>query len=128
MAHSTKMTKWGTIAISVFQMRKRMLKTKSSDNDQIVRISRRSTLSDQEYELWWYDSWFTDMFSKESSELSSEPEESTRNLVPLTEIFQIIPSQIYKNLTFPHMEQFNICWSVFSRRDQKLNLCFYDWK
>ena len=49
-----------------------MLKIKPSDNDQIVRINRRSTLSNQEYEQWWYDSWFTDGFSEESSELSSE--------------------------------------------------------
>ena len=53
----------------------KILKTKSRDNNQIVRISRRSTLSNQEYEHWWYDSWFTDEFSVESSELSSEPEE-----------------------------------------------------
>ena len=46
----------------------------------------------QEYEQWWYDSWFTDDFSEESSELSSEPEESIRNLTSLTEIFQIIPN------------------------------------
>ena len=55
----------------------KILKTKPSDNNnQIVRISKRSTLSNQEYEHWWYDSWFTDEFSKESSELSSETEES----------------------------------------------------
>ena len=59
----------------------KILKTKPRDNNnQIVRISRRSTLSNQEYENWWYDSWFTDEFSEESSELSSEPEESIRNL------------------------------------------------
>ena len=48
----------------------KILKTKPSDNDQIARISRRSTLSNQEYERWWYDSWLTDEFSEESSELS----------------------------------------------------------
>ena len=58
----------------------KILKTKPSDNNQIVWISRRSTLSNQEYERWWYDSWFTDEFSEESLELSSEPEESIRNL------------------------------------------------
>ena len=36
------------------------------------------------------------MFSKESFDLSSEPESSTINLDPLTEIFQIIPNQIIK--------------------------------
>ena len=35
---------------SEHQMRERMLKIKPSDNDKIVRISRRSTLSNQEYE------------------------------------------------------------------------------
>ena len=58
----------------------KILKTKLSDNNQIVSISWRSTLSNQEYEHWWYDSWFTDEFSEESSELSSEPEESIWNL------------------------------------------------
>ena len=58
----------------------KILKTKPRDNNQIVRISRRSTLSNQEYEHWWYDSWFTDEFSEESLELSSEPEENIRNL------------------------------------------------
>ena len=37
-------------SISEYQMRKRMLKTKHCDNDQIARINRRSTLSNQEYE------------------------------------------------------------------------------
>ena len=87
-------------SISEYQMRKRMMKTKLSDNDQIARINRRSTLSNQEYEQWWYDSWFTDEFSEESSELSSEPEENIRNLTSLTEIFQIIPSQMDGNWLF----------------------------
>ena len=65
--------------ISEHQMMK-ILKTKPGDNDKIARISRSSTLSNQEYEHWWYDSWFTDEFSEESSELSSTPEESIRNL------------------------------------------------
>ena len=37
-------------SISEYQMRKRMMKTKLIDKDQIARISRRSTLSNQEYE------------------------------------------------------------------------------
>ena len=37
------------------------------------------------------DSWFTDLFTKESSNQSSEPEESTKYLALFTEIFQIIP-------------------------------------
>ena len=68
------------------------LLTKPSDNDKIARISRRSTLSNQEYEQWWWDNWFTDELKEESSELSSEPEESIRDLTSLTEIFQIIRS------------------------------------
>ena len=55
-----------------YHMRKRMLKAKPSDNDQITRISRISTLSNQEYEQWWYDSWFIDEFSVEESKLLSE--------------------------------------------------------
>ena len=54
----------------------KILKTKPSENYKIARISRRSTLSNQEYEHWWYDSWFTDEFSEELSELSSKLEES----------------------------------------------------
>ena len=64
----------------------RMIKTKPSYNDQIARINRRSTLSNQEYEQWWNDNWFTDEFSEESSELSNEPEENIRNLTSLFEI------------------------------------------
>ena len=37
-------------SISEYQMRKRMMKTKPIDNDQIARINRGSTLSNQEYE------------------------------------------------------------------------------
>ena len=87
-------------SISEYQMRKRMMKTKPSDNDQIARINRRSTLFSQEYEQWWYDSWFTDEFIEESSELSSKSEENIRNLISLTEIFKIIPSQMDENWFF----------------------------
>ena len=73
------MKNYNDSSISEHQMMK-ILKTKSSDNNQIVKISRRSTLSNQEYEHWWYDSWFTDELKEESSELSSTPEESIRNL------------------------------------------------
>ena len=73
-----KIKNYNDSSISEHQMMK-ILKTKLSDNDKIVRISRRSTLSNQEYERW-YDSRFTDEFSEESLELSSEPEESKRNL------------------------------------------------
>ena len=37
------------------------------------------------------------MFLEESSELPSEPEMSTRNLAPNTEILQIFPNQIGRN-------------------------------
>ena len=73
---------------------------KSNDNDQICRISRRSTQSNQEYEQWWYDSWFTGEFKEESSELLSEPEESIKKLTSLTEIYQIMPSQMDGNWLF----------------------------
>ena len=35
-----------------------------------------------------YDSWFTDKFSEESSELSSEPESSTTNFAQFTRYFK----------------------------------------
>ena len=53
---------YNDFSIPEHQMMKKILKTKPSNNDQIARISRRSTLPDQEYEHWWYDSWFTDEF------------------------------------------------------------------
>ena len=74
-----KMRNYNDSSISEHQMM-RILKTKPSDNDKIARISKRSTLSNQEYENWWYDSWFTDEFSEELSELSITPEDSIRNL------------------------------------------------
>ena len=64
------------------------------------------------------------MLSKESSDLSFEQKASNRNLVPLTKIFQIIPCQMDGKLTFPHVQLFRIWRTVFSRRDQKSNLCF----
>ena len=106
----------------------RMLKTKPSDNDQIARINRRSTLSNQEYEQWWNDNWFTDEFSEESSELSNEPEENIRNLTSLIEILQIFPRQMDRNLIFPHIEQFGIWRTIFKRRNKKWNLCFFNKK
>ena len=106
---------------------KKILKTKPSDNGQIDRISRRYILSNQEYEQWWYDNWFTDEFSDESSELTSESEESIRNLSSLTEIFQIILRQL-REIDFPHVKKFDILRTIFSRRDKKWNFCLFDKK
>ena len=63
-----KMRNYNDFNKSEHQMMK-ILKTKPSNNNKIIRICRRSTLSNQEYEHLWYDCWFTDEFSEESSEL-----------------------------------------------------------
>ena len=102
--------------ISEHQMIKWMLRTKPSDNDQIIRIIRRSTLSNQEDEHWWYDNWFTDEFSEESSELSREPEESIRNLISFTEIIQSFLVK-WTEIDFLHVQLFGIWRTKYSRRD-----------
>ena len=66
-------------------------------------ISRGSTLTNQENEKWWYNNWFTSMFSKESSEISCGSEASTRNFASLTVIFQNILGQIQRKLGFPYV-------------------------
>ena len=104
-------------------MRKKILKVKPSDNDQIARISRRSTLLNQEYEQWWYDSWFIDEFSEESSELSSESEEFKKFDFTYWDIQNHLELN-WRKLNSPHVEQFDIWKTIFSRRYQKFNLHF----
>ena len=79
---SRKLTKWGIITIPVYQntiwwrfWRPNpviMIKLPGLAKDLLCQIKSMSTDD--------IDSWFTDEFSEESSELSSEPEESKRNL------------------------------------------------
>ena len=49
-----KITKenYNNSSISEYQMRKKMVKTKPGDNDQIIKSFRRSTLSNQECEQY----------------------------------------------------------------------------
>ena len=72
-------------------MRKKILKAKPNDNNKVGRLKKIYSFRSRVW-VWWYDSWYTDKFSEESSGLSSEQEESIENLTSLTEIFQIIPS------------------------------------
>ena len=109
---------------SEHQMRKKILKPKPSDNDKIARISRRSNLSNQEYEHWWYDCWFTYEFLKEPSELSSKPEEGIGNLTSLTMIFQIIPSQMDGNWLFHTLNNF-VFSGQYSTEDIRNEICAF---
>ena len=77
------MTKWGIIPTPVYQNTRLwrfwrpspviMIKLQGLAEDLLCQIKSMNTDD-------MIDSWFTDEFSEESSELSSEPEESIRNL------------------------------------------------
>ena len=64
------------------------------------------------------------MFSKELSDLSSEPEASTRYLALLTEIFQTILSQIVRNWLF-HTFNYLVFDGQYSAEEIRNEICAF---
>ena len=58
--------------IHKFEVRKRMLKTRSDDADILIKQNRISTLTDLQLEKWCESDIFTDETTDESSEFSIE--------------------------------------------------------
>ena len=74
--------------LSKFQIRKRMLKSISEDSHKLIKVSRRSTLTDNQLEDCFGSDIFTDEVTDESSEYSGESDENEINITPLTSIFK----------------------------------------
>ena len=86
--------------LSKFQIRKRMLKSISEDSHKLIKVNRRSTLTDNQLENCFGSDIFTDEITDESSEYSGESDEDEINTTPLTSIFKIIPSETDGNCLF----------------------------
>ena len=70
-----------------------MLKSISEDSHNLIKVNRRSTLTDNQLEDCFGTDIFTDEITDESCEYSGESEEDEINTAPLTSSFKIIPSE-----------------------------------
>ena len=77
-----------------------MLKSFSDDSHKLIKVNRRSTLTDNQLEDCFGSDIFTDEITNESSEYSGESDEDKINTTPLTSIFKIIPSETDGNCLF----------------------------
>ena len=71
-----------------------MLKSLSEDSHKLIKVNRRSTLTDNQLE----DCFGSDIFTDESSEYSGKSDEI--NAIPLTSSFKIIPCETDGNCLF----------------------------
>ena len=120
-----KMKYYTNSSISECWMKKKTLKTKPSDNDQIARIAEDLLCQIKSMSS---DVTIADLFMSSQKNHQSywvNQKKSIRNLTSLTEIFQIILRHA-DGIDFPYIEQFSIWRTIFSRRDKKWNLCFFD--
>ena len=79
-----------------------MLKFISEDSHKLIKVNRRSTLTDNQLE----NCFGSDIFNDESSEYSGESDEDEINTTPLTSIFKIIPSKTDGNCLFHTLNNF----------------------
>ena len=73
-----------------------MLKSIFEDSHKLIKVNRRSTLTDNQLD----DCFGSDIFTDESSEYSGESDEDEINTTSLTSIFKIIPSETDGNCLF----------------------------
>ena len=73
-----------------------MVKSISEDSHKLIKVNRRSTLTDNKLE----DCVGSDIFTDESSEYSGESDEDEINTTPLTSSFKIISSETDGNCLF----------------------------
>ena len=77
-----------------------MLKSISENSHKLIKVNRRSTLTDNQLEDYFGSYIFTDEITDESSEYSGESDEDEINTTPLTSILKIIPSETNSNNLF----------------------------
>ena len=82
--------------LSKFQIRKRMLKSIFEDSHKLIKVNKRSTLTDSQL----VDCFGSDIFTDESSEYSAKSDEDEINTKPLTSSFKIILSETDGNCLF----------------------------
>ena len=70
-----------------------MIKSISEDSHKLIKVNRRSTLTDNQLENCFSSDIFTDEITDESSEYSGKSDEDEINAIPLTSSFKIIPSE-----------------------------------
>ena len=83
-----------------FEVRKKMLKSRSDDADILIKQNKKSTLTDLQLEKWCEIDIFKDEITNESSEFSIESDETLYNTTALTSQFRIISSGIDGNCLF----------------------------
>ena len=122
--------------IHKFEMRKRMLKSRSDDADILIKQNRKSTLTDLQLEKWCESDIFTDEITDESSEFSIESDEILNNATALTSQFRIIPSGIDGNCLFHTLNNIvfggqltaksirdEICDFIFKKKEIYRHIC-----
>ena len=78
-----------------------MLKSISEDSHKLIKVNRRSTLTDNQLENCFGSNIFTDEITDEiTDESSGESDEDEINTTPFTSIFKIIPSETDDNCLF----------------------------
>ena len=77
-----------------------MLKSISEDSHKLIKVNRRSTLTDNQLEDCYSDDIFTDEITDEFSKYSGESDENKINTTPPTSSFKIIPSETDGNCPY----------------------------
>ena len=77
-----------------------MLKSISEDSHKLIKVNRKSTLTDNRLENCFGSDIFTDEITDEFSEYSGKSDEDEINAIPLTSSFKIIPSETDGNYYF----------------------------
>ena len=70
-----------------------MLKFISEDSHKLIKVNKRSTLTDNQLEDCFGSDIFADKIADESSEYYGESDEDEINTIPLTSRCKIIPSE-----------------------------------
>ena len=77
-----------------------MLKSISEDSYKLIKVNKRSTLTDNQLEDCFGSDFFTDENTDESSKYSDESDEDEINTTPLTPSFKIISGKTGGNCYF----------------------------
>ena len=86
--------------MSKFKIRKKMLKSISENSNKLIKVSKRSTLTDKQFENCFGSDIFTDEITDESYEYSNESDEEEINTTLLTLSFKITPCETDGNCHF----------------------------
>ena len=89
-----------------------MLISISKDSLKLIRVNRRSTLTDNQLEDCFSSDIFTDGITDESTKYSGESDENKINTTPLTSNLNIIPSEADGNCPFHTLKNIVFDWQL----------------